>query len=135
MIVFENRTWQINSAAPDTNYLEGLDCEQPKWIVSDDSELASKIRSVPYWDPVEDENGGLIDIIPAEPTVSDEESILLLKSQLEDLDRLAIRPLRAILAGNEVEEDRDVLADLEEQAKELRERLSELENDMGEEEK
>ncbi|MDE6725426.1 MAG: hypothetical protein K2J79_07450 [Ruminiclostridium sp.] len=97
--------------------------------------MASKIRSAPYWDPVEDENGGLIDIIPVEPTVSDEESILLLKSQLEDLDRLAIRPLRAILAGNEVEEDREVLADLEEQAKELRERLSELENDMGEEEK
>lgn len=133
MIIFESKTWQKNTSAPDTNYLEGIDCEQPEWVVSDNSELAGKIQSTPFWEPVEDEDGRLIDIVPAEAPVSDEESILLLKSQLEELDMLAIRPLRAILTGNEVEEDRVVLADLEEQAKELRERLLELENDREEE--
>ena len=133
MLIFENHGWQMMSDFPDTNYLEEINEMQPKWVVHDNSDVAAKVMSNPYWEPVEDEDGRLIDIIPAEPPVSDEESILLLKSQLSDLDMLAIRPLRAILTGNEVDEDRVVLAELEEQAKELREQLSELENDREEE--
>lgn len=127
MIIFSNHGWQISSMSTNTNYLEGLKCEQPRWTVPDNSELAGKIRSTPCWEPVEDDNGVLMDIIPVEPEVSDEESILLLKSRLEELDRLAIRPLRAIAAGTDTEEDREVLADLEQQAAELRQQLDELE--------
>ncbi|MDE6580081.1 MAG: hypothetical protein K2K41_06070 [Ruminiclostridium sp.] len=106
---------------------------QPKWVVHDNSEVAAKVMSTAFWEAVEDENGQLIDIIPIELPVTDEERIAQLKAELDEIDRQAIRPLRAILTGNDVEEDREVLADLEEQAKELRERLSELENDMEEE--
>ncbi len=128
MLIFKDHSWQKNSNYTDINYLADIPgAEQPKWVIPDNSELANKIMSTPYWEPVEDENGRLVDIVPVEPVVSDEESILLLKSRLEDLDRLAVRPLRAILTGNDVEEDRDVLADLEVKAQELREQISELE--------
>lgn len=127
MIIFENKTWQTSTSAPDTNYLEGIDCEQPKWVIPDDSELAGKIMSTPYWKPVEDANGELIDIILEKLPVTDEERILQLKSELDEIDRLAIRPLRAIAAGTDTEEDREILADLEQQAAELRRQLDELE--------
>lgn len=127
MIIFENKTWQTSTSAPDTNYLEGIDCEQPKWVIPDNSELAGKIMSTPYWNPVEDENGGLIDIIPEEPPVTDEEKIAQLKSELDEIDRLAIRPLRAIAAGNDTEEDREKLAELEEQAEVIRLELEKIE--------
>ena len=127
MIVFENRTWQTNGDVSDTNYLEGLDCEQPKWVVADNSELADKIKSALYWEPVEDENGHLIDINPIEPPVSDEDKVEQLKNKLNEIDRLAIRPLRAIAAGTDTEEDRSILIDLENQAKTLRQQLSEIE--------
>lgn len=128
MIIFKDKTWQRDTSSPDNNYLEGIDCEQPKWVVPDNSGLASKIMSTPYWESVEDDNGNLADIIPTDPPVTDEDRILYLKNQLEDLDRQAIRPLRAIAAGNDTEEDREILADLEEQAAELREQLADLEN-------
>ena len=127
MIIFENRTWQIDSSDPDTNYLEGIDCEQPKRVLPDNSEIAVKIRATPYWNPVENEEGMLVDIIPIDPPVTDEERISQLKSKLDEIDRLAIRPLRAIAAGTDTEEDREILADLEQQAAELRQQLDELE--------
>ena len=127
MIIFANRSWQTDASAPDTNYLDGIDCEQPKWVVPDNSELAGKIKSAPYWTPVEDDSGNLIDIIPVDPPVTDKEKILSLKNQLEELDRQAIRPLRAIAAGTDTGEDREILADLERQAAEFRQQLDELE--------
>lgn len=127
MIIFENRTWQTDTSSPDTNYLEGLDCEQPKWIIPDNSELASKIMATPYWEAVENETGQLVDIIPTEPPVTDEERILSIKKQLDEIDRQAIRPLRAIAAGTDTKDDRDILADLEQQAAELRQQLAVIE--------
>lgn len=128
MLIFKNHSWQKNLNYPDTNYLANIPgAEQPKWVVSDNSELAGKIMSTPYWKPVEDENGGLIDIIPEEPPVTDEKRILDLKNQLEELDRLAIRPLRAIAAGNDTEEDREKLAELEEQAEVIRLQIAKIE--------
>ena len=50
-----------------------------------------------------------------------------MKNQLEELDRQAIRPLRAIAAGTDTGEDREILADLERQAAEFRQQLDELE--------
>ncbi len=128
MLIFENRGWQTSSDYPDTNYLEGTEEIQPRWVVHDNSEVAAKIMSTLCWEPVEDENGRLIDVVPVEPPESDEEKITALKNRLEELDRLAIRPLRAIAAGNESEEDRERLIELEEQVEGLREQISQLEN-------
>lgn len=128
MIIFKDGTVQTNAAFPDINYLENIEgAEQPKWIIPDNSELAGKIMSTPYWEPVEDEEGQLVDIIPIEPPVTDEDRILSIKSQLDEIDRQAIRPLRAIAAGTDTAEDRDILADLEQQAAELRQQLAEFE--------
>lgn len=124
MLIFENKTWQIDTASPDTNYLEGVDCEQPKWVIPDTSELAGKIMSTPYWKPVEDDGGQLVDIVIEEQPISVE----LLKSELDSLDRQAIRPLRAIAAGTDTEEDREILADLEWQAEVIRAQLAKIEN-------
>lgn len=64
MIVFENGAWQSNSLYPDTNYLEGSEVNQPKWVVPDGSELSERIKHTPHWEPVEDSEGKLTDIIP-----------------------------------------------------------------------
>lgn len=127
MLIFENHGWQMMSDFPDTNYLEGTNEMQPKWVVHDNSEIAAKVMSSPYWEAVEDENGHLIDIIPIEPLVTDEERIAQLKSELEEIDRQAIRPLRAIAAGNDTEEDREKLAELEEQAEVIRLQIAKIE--------
>ena len=129
MIVFEDGSCQTNSCNPDSNFLENFDCEQPKWVVKDGSELAVKILSNRYWEPVEDENGNLIDIVPIEPpeiTRSAEEQTEELKKRLEEIDRQAVRPLRAIAAGTATDEDRSVLAELEAQAEEIRAQMTEL---------
>lgn len=127
MIIFENHTYQIKSGCPNENYLEELDCEQPKWVVDDNSELAGKILSAACWEPVEDENGALIDIIPVdvpEPEPTAEEKIEELKAQLDKIDKQAIRPLRAIAAGTATDEDREILSELERQAGEIRAELA-----------
>lgn len=125
MLVFENGGWQTNSEYPDSNYLEGTEEVQPKWVVNDNSEVAAKVMSTPYWNPVEDENGNLIDIEANEPT--DEEKISELKLQLSQIDGQTIRPLRAIVDGTETEEDREILHDLEQKAAELRQLLAKIE--------
>ena len=129
MIVFEDGSCQTNSCNPDSNFLESFDCEQPKWVVKDGSELAGKILSNRYGEPVEDENGNLIDIVPKEPpegTRSAEEQTEELKNRLDEIDRQAIRPLRAIAAGTATDEDRRILAELEAQAEEIRAQMAEL---------
>lgn len=128
MIIFENRGWQTNSDYPDTNYLKNTNETQPKWVVHDNSDVAAKVMSHSHWNPVEDKDGNLIDIIPVEAPMSDEEQVLKLKSELEELDREAIRPLRAIAAGTGTEDDQTILADLERQAAELRQQLTVLED-------
>ncbi|MDE6725086.1 MAG: hypothetical protein K2J79_05720 [Ruminiclostridium sp.] len=122
MIIFSNGDYEQCTDFPDNLYDKNA-----KYCVPDNSELAAKIKSTPYWKPVEDENGKLVDIIPVEAPITNEEKILALKNQLEDLDKLAIRPLRAIATGTDTDEDREKLADLEQQAAELRQQLDELE--------
>lgn len=128
MIVFENGSWQSNSMYPDTNFLENEDRIQPKWVVPDNSELAEKIKDTPYWEPVQDEEGNLTGIIPLSPP-EPEVTVAELKSELEEIDKQAIRPLRAIAAGTDTEEDRETLAELERQAEAVRSQLAELEGD------
>ncbi|MDE7281029.1 MAG: hypothetical protein K2N36_04755, partial [Ruminiclostridium sp.] len=62
MIIFSNGSYEQCSEFPDTLY-----DEKAKYCVPDYSELADKVRSTPFWKPVEDENGHLIDIDPIEP--------------------------------------------------------------------
>lgn len=131
MLIFENKAWQISSESADSNYLNGTNEMQPKWVVSDNSEIAAKVMSIPYWEAIEDDNGSLIDIIPAERPIGDEERIIQLKSKLERIDGLAIRPLRAIAAGNDTEADRSKLEDLEEQAEIIRMELDKLEGKIN----
>ena len=123
MIVFEKCNWQKDPDRPDTNFLEGLDCEQPKWVIPDNSELVQKICTASYWEPVTDGEGNLIDIKPVEPPVTPEEQVTELKGQLNAIDMQAVRPLRAIIAGTATEEDRERLAQLEAQAEALRAEL------------
>ena len=115
MLVYRNG-YQINSAHPNDNYSADTDC----WVVPDGSELANKIISTPYWEPVTDEDGNLINIIPIEPPITPEEQIAELKNQLTAIDLQTVRPLRAVAAGTATDEDRDKLTELEAQAEELR---------------
>lgn len=129
MLVFENGGWQVNSEFPNTNYLAGTDEMQPRWVVPDNSEIAAKVMSTACpWTPVEDENGGLVDIIEA-PLSQDElkqQRTEGIKCQLAELDNRTTRPLRAILAGTATDEDRDKLREIEEQAAVLRAELAGL---------
>ena len=134
MIIFKNHSYQISPTNPDTNYLAGFDCEQPKWVVPDGSELAGKIMSTIHWEPVTDVDGNLVDITPVElPEPTAEEQIAVLKNQLFDIDMQTVRPLRAITAGTATDEDRTKLAELETQAEELRKQIAqkaETQNDL-----
>ena len=129
MLVFENGGWQINSESADTNYLEGTNEMQPRWVVHDNSEVAAKIMSaVRSWTPVEDEKSELVDITEIPPTQDelDEQRAAEIKRQLAELDNLTIRPLRAILTGMSTSEDTEKLREIEAQAAILRTELTEL---------
>lgn len=129
MLIFENGGWQTSTESPDGNYLAGTDEKQPKWVVHDNSEVAAKIMSAARpWTPVEDENGGLVDIIET-PLSQDElnhQRAEEIKRQLAELDSQAIRPLRAIMAGTATGEDTEKLREIEAQAEILRSELAEL---------
>ena len=124
MIVFENGRWQTDSDYPDSNWLEGTGCEQPDWVIPDNSALATKIMSMDGFIPITTEYGELIDVEPPEPTTEDK--IFKLKQQLSKLDLQAVRPLRAIVAGTATDEDRSRLAEIEGQAEMLRAEIANL---------
>ena len=124
MIVFANGIWQTDSDHPDDNWLDGLECEQPEWVIPDNSPLASKITSLGDIEPVTNEYGELIDVKSPEPTT--EQKIAELIQQLAELDLQAVRPLRAIAAGTATDEDKSRLAEIEGQAEALRAEIANL---------
>ena len=126
MIVFANGIWQTDSDHPDDNWLDGLECEQPKFVIPDNSELAMKIQTVQNPKFITDDDGNLVDIVEGEFT--NEQQIQNLKQQLNDLDLEAVRPLRAIVAGTATEEDNIRLAAIESLAVSLREKIAALSN-------
>lgn len=133
MLVFENGGWQISSESPDTNYLAGTDEMQPKWVIHDNSEVATKVMSaIRPWTPIEDENGNLIDIteLPLSQDELNQQRVDEIKLQLVEIDNQTVRPLRAILAGMSTDEDTEKLRELETQAAILRKELAELEDDV-----
>ncbi len=56
-----------------------------------------------------------------------ERKITELKEELKQLDLKAVRPLRALVAGNPTDEDNAILAELEQQAQKLRIQILEIE--------
>lgn len=66
-----------------------------------------------------------MEIVPTEETIKRNKENEI-KQQLSELDREAIRPLRAKLADNATEEDEDKLLQIEEEASRLREELRNL---------
>ena len=68
---------------------------------------------------------------PSKPSsVEKEEDIVELKAKLKNIDEKASRSMRAILAGTATDEDRQFLAELEEQAVDLRRQIKELEESL-----
>ncbi len=61
MILDNKLNWQKYSEYPNTDWTG-----EAKYIVDDSSELANKIMVNPLFEPIEDENGNLIDIKPIE---------------------------------------------------------------------
>jgi len=55
-----------------------------------------------------------------------EESRKVIQTRLDDIDREAVRPLRAILAGTDTPEDTQILTTLENEAVKLRTELAGL---------
>lgn len=131
MVIFDDRNYQTSSEHPDTNFIHPEDERQPKWVVSDDSELAESIKNAYDWQPVEDSEGNLIDIIEISYTPSQDEINRQradeIKYQLGELDNQAIRPLCAILTGTSTNEDTEKLREIESQAEVLRAELAGLE--------
>lgn len=127
MVVYKDHTYQECSLYPDTNFIPPEDERQPKWVVPDSSEVAAKIRSTGLWEPVEDGEGNLIDITAVPYVPSQEELALVraeeIRAELAEIDSLAVRPLRAIVAGTATDEDRARLAELEARADALRAEL------------
>ncbi|MCL2634969.1 MAG: hypothetical protein FWD34_10735 [Oscillospiraceae bacterium] len=67
MIIFDDLSLQTRSDVPNSDWTGGL----AKYVVDDNSDLARKIFSFPAFEPVEDENGNLIDVIPVEISEED----------------------------------------------------------------
>lgn len=121
MIVFEDHSYQQDSLFPDSNYLKEIpDIEQPKWVVSDESELANKIKNTPFWTPVENQDGELIDIETCDRPLTIDEEIEVEKEKLSAIDFSSIRALRAIVDRTDTEEDWNKLHELEQDAQTIR---------------
>lgn len=121
MIVFKEGTYMMSSLFPDTDFSADGNAA---FVIPDGSELATKVQMYGIVDFILDDNGNLIDVtpkpIPEEPVDPEEE----IKNELQQIDLATIRPLRAILAEQYTQEDKDRIVELEAKATELRSRLS-----------
>jgi len=62
MIIFNDLSLQTRSDIPNADWTNG----QAKYVVDDNSELAEKILSCLNFEPVEDSDGKLIDVVEVE---------------------------------------------------------------------
>lgn len=61
MIIFQNLGLMTHSDMPNTDWTEG----EARYTIDDNAELAEKVKAhSPFFKPVEDSDGNLIDIIP-----------------------------------------------------------------------
>lgn len=115
MVIFSDGSWQLDSEFPNSDFTNG----KAVYVVPDNSELAAKIQSMSLVVPITDSEGNLIDV---EAISSDRTTEI--KHELSQLDLATVRPLRAITAGTATDEDRERLAELEQQAATLRAELA-----------
>ena len=129
MIIFANNAWQTQSDKPNENWLTNYpNLEQPLYVVDDKSELAQKIMITAQFNVVTDDDGQIVDIEPIEqPNAKLIERADEIKSRLAEIDSLEIRPIGAIVVGNGTDEDKNKLEELETEKVELRNELSEIE--------
>jgi hypothetical protein len=59
MIIFDDLSLQTRSDVPNSDWTNG----EAKYVVDCNSPLAERILSVPKFEPIEDDNGGLVDIV------------------------------------------------------------------------
>lgn len=119
MIIFDNLTFITRSDMPDSDWTDSA-----RYIVPDNSELANKILQYPVFEPIENDEGELVDIVPVDLSVQNE--IADIKQQLAEIDLQTVRPLRALLSNTATVSDTDNLAALEVEANELREQLKNI---------
>lgn len=116
MIIFEDGSWLCGE--DETTIPDGA------MIISDNARLADEIKQyakVRLLSPTNDfDDFDNIQVVPIE----DRHRVIL--AELDHLDLQAVRPLRAIAAGTAIETDRKKLAEIEEQAAQLREELANI---------
>lgn len=116
MIIFEDGSWLCGE--DETIIPDGA------MIIGDDTRLADEIKQYPkvrLMSPTDDFDD--IDNIQVVP-IEDRHRLII--AELDHLDLQAVRPLRAIAAGTAIETDRKKLAEIEEQAAQLREELANI---------
>lgn len=116
MIIFEDGSWLCGE--DETTIPDGA------MILGDDTRLADEIKQYPkvrLISPTDDFDD--IDNIQVVP-IEDRHRVIL--AELDHLDLQAVRPLRAIAAGTAIETDRKKLAEIEEQAAQLRQELANI---------
>lgn len=117
MIVFEDGSWLCGE--DETTVPDGA------MIIGDDTRLADEIMRYPKVRLISPTNDfGDIDGIQVVPIEEDRHRVIL--AELGRLDLQAVRPLRAIAAGTATETDRKKLAEIEEQAAQLRQELANI---------
>ena len=60
MVIFDDLNYITCSDNPNGDWTNG----QARYVVDDNSELCARIMRSPAFEPVEDDDGGLVDIIP-----------------------------------------------------------------------
>ena len=68
MIIFDDLSIQTRSDVPDSDWTGG----GAKYVVDDNSELAKRILSYAAFEPIEDDDGNLTDVIEIELPQADE---------------------------------------------------------------
>lgn len=114
MIIFEDGSWLCGD--DETTIPDGA------MIIGDDTRLADAIMQYPKVRLILPADG-LDDIDNVQVVPIEDNRYRVILAELDRLDLQAVRPLRAIAAGTATETDRKKLAEIEEQAAQLRQEL------------
>jgi hypothetical protein len=129
MIILDDFNAQTRSDVPNEDWTNG----KAKYVVEDDTPLADKIMAhAPNFEPVEDENGNLIDIIPLpEPSPPNEEQIAELEAEIQMLCAESMPHSLHIQAGTGTDFDMSEVQRLNNRVTELENQIAELKKSKG----
>lgn len=97
MIILNDLNIQTRSDKPNEDWTNG----QAKYVVADGSVLAAKILTcAPYFTPIEDKKGKLIDIVVGTIPINTANRKSEITSRLAEIDTEETRPLSAITLAN-----------------------------------